>query len=93
MNDKRKKLKQVDDRRFLQNKMKVRTSKIMRHLIMIHNDASCQNPYVMRIDPREEGNCSLTYRTLNKTGHRRFPPGGRHFYFLHDPSYEKYCYV
>ena len=53
----------------------------MRHLTMIHNDASCQTPYVMRIDPREEGNCSLTSKTRNTTGHRRFPTGGRRFTF------------
>jgi len=50
-------------------------------------------PYAMRIDPREEGNCSLTSRTINTTGHRRFLTGGRRFHFLHDPSYEKCCYV
>jgi len=35
----------------------------------------------MRIDPREEGNCSLTSKTRNTTGHRRFPTGGRRFTF------------
>jgi len=81
LQDKIQKLKQVDDRRFLQNKMKIRTSQIIRHLIMIHTDASCQTPYAMLIDPREECNCSLTSRTINTTGHRRFPTGGRRFTF------------
>ena len=38
----------------------------------------------MCIDPREEGNCSLTSRTINTTGHRRDPTGERHYSFLYD---------